>query len=238
MVKDSRVRPLEAAQGVLRLIRDPNATEEAFRVVRALEGNHVERLLERTKSTAGGRRLLAERPDLLETLSDRERLSSMPEGSLGRTYVAFCERNGISPGGLVEASESDERERLSEEELFIADRLRESHDLWHTVTGYNTDLSGENALLAFTASQTGSAGVFFLAAAGYVSSWLLQRTAADGRQLTRDAWKRGKRAAWLPEVYWEELLHRPLDEVRSELGLEDVPDYEPVYPEDLITVAA
>lgn len=239
MPVDSRVRPLEAAHAVLRLIRDPNATEEAFRVVRALDGGHVEQLVERMKTTEGGRRLLAERPDLLEALSDRERLAAMPEGSVGRAYLEFCDREGITPGGLIEASESDERDRFSEEVLFVGDRLRESHDLWHVIAGYRTDLAGENAVLAFTASQTGSTGVFVLAASGYMASWLLNRDAGAGRTLTREAWKRGKRAAWLPEVHWEALLEKPLDEVRAMLRLDDVPDYEPIYPEDIgLTPAA
>lgn len=239
MAQKTKVRPLEAAHAVLRLIRDPNATEEAFRVVRALDGGHVERLVERMKTTAAGRRLLAERPNLLDALSDRERLAAMPEGSLGRAYLAFCDREGITPGGLIEASESDERDRFSEEVLYIGDRLRESHDLWHVVAGYRTDLAGENAVLAFTASQTGSNGVFVLAASGYVASWLLNRDVGTGRALTREAWKRGKRAAWLPEAYWEELLEKPLDEVRAMLRLADVPTYQPVYPEDIgLTPAA
>ena len=66
-----------------------------------------------------------------------------------------------------------------------------------------------------------------------MGSLVLHRTGTEGRALTRDAWRRGKNAAWLPEVYWEELLVRPIEEVRDMLGLGAPPVYSPVYPEDI-----
>ncbi len=84
---------------------------------------------------------------------------------MGRAYLAFCDREGITPGGLVEASMLEDRDLLEPRFRYMADRLRDSHDLWHVVTGYRTDLLGENAVLAFTAAQTDSVGVGVLAAA-------------------------------------------------------------------------
>lgn len=229
------VRPVRALVALTRLFRDPNDTEQAFRVVQALDGVHGERLLARFAATETGARLLAERPSILAALSDRAGLSALPEGSLGRAYLDFCDRVGITPGGLVEASQLEERDRLHADLRYLADRLRDSHDLWHVITGYRTDLLGENSVLAFTAAQTGSAGVGLLAAAGYLRSYRLPASTGEaGRELVRIAWHRGKCAAWLPAVAFEELLDRPLDEVRARLGVGLAPRYTPLYASDLL----
>jgi ubiquinone biosynthesis protein COQ4 len=232
------IRPLEAAVALGRLIRDPNDTEQAFRVVRALDGKHADRLFARFSASEGGARLLCERPSILAALSDRASLEAMPEGSLGRAYAAFCDREGITPSGLVEASEIEGRDQLDAEFRYMSDRLRDSHDLWHVITGYRTDLLGENCVLAFTAAQTDSVGVAVLATAGYVRSYTFDRAeAAPGRALIREAWARGTAAAWFPEVHFEALLARPLDEVRAQLGLVRVPSYAPLYAADLVRAA-
>jgi ubiquinone biosynthesis protein COQ4 len=48
------------------------------------------------------------------------------------------------------------------------------------------------------------------------------------RRTIRDAWRRGRRAAWLPAQDWEALLPRRLDDVRGELALGASPVYQPV----------
>jgi ubiquinone biosynthesis protein COQ4 len=228
------IRPVAAVVALGRLIRDPNDTEQAFRIVRALDGAHGEQLFARFAASEGGKKLLRDRPSILAALTDRGALAALPEGSLGRAYLTFCEREGITPGGLVEASAIEGRAELEPDFLYMADRLRDSHDLWHVIAGYRTDLLGENSVLAFTSAQTGSPGVSFLAAAGYLRSYSFDgELAGPGRALVRDAWVRGRAAAWLPEVHFEEMLAQPLVEVRARLGLARVPNYTPVYPADL-----
>lgn len=227
-------RPVAAVVALHRLLRDPNDTEQAFRIVRALDGAHADKLFARFAASEGGARLLRDRPSILAALEDRESLAAMPEGSFGRAYLELCDREGITPGGLVEASQIEGRDELDPDFLYMSDRLRDTHDLWHVLTGYRTDLLGENAVLAFISAQTGSPGVTFLAAAGYLKSFSYGGALAEpARALVRQAWIRGRAAAWLPEVRFEELLSRPLDEVRAMLGLARVPSYEPVYPQDL-----
>jgi ubiquinone biosynthesis protein COQ4 len=213
---------------------------EAFRIIRAIDAGGIDRLHARMVATPRGRALLAERPSLLPVLRDRQRLAAMPEGSLGRTYLAFCDREEITAGGLVEASHFDEAEDTFDEELrYIADRMRDSHDLWHVVVGCRTDLAGELAILAFTTAQTESLGVGVLTLAGYARSFTLpSELGGEGRRLVKAAFARARRAAWLPVARWEALMDRPLDEVRRELDLDPVPEYAPYYVADLDKHAA
>jgi ubiquinone biosynthesis protein COQ4 len=227
------------------LIDNPDDTSQAFRVVDALAGRAPERNLRRFMATPLGARVLAERRSLMTVLTDRARLSAMPEGSVGRAYLRFMDEEAITAEGLVEASMAGERVHVPGSDLEVFDTwLRDSHDLWHTVTGYKGDLIGEAALLAFSFAQTRHPGVglIVMAALLRVSFGHLFEPASEApvavdraavRRMIVQGFVRGVRAAWMPAQDWEALMARPLDEVRRELGLGDAPIYEPVRTRDL-----
>lgn len=228
MASDFGLRPLEALRGMRALLKDPNDTAQVFRILRALSGRTLLRLHRRLAETEEGRRVLAERRALSSTLVDVERLRAMPDGSLGREYLEFLRREGISAQGLVQASEDgfgEDAARLDDypELRVVADRMRDMHDLWHVVTGYQGDLVGEAALLAFTLAQTRNPGMAFLVAVAF-----LHGRNVGTREQIRGGFARGRAAAWLPAQPWEALLPLPLDEVRRRLGVDAPPDYEPV----------
>ena len=62
-------------------------------------------VLARFRASASGQRLLASRSNILSILGDRALLERMPQGSLGRAYLAFIDHEQISADGLVQASE-------------------------------------------------------------------------------------------------------------------------------------
>ena len=236
MAAKSRIRPVDALRAIRALIRNPDDTARVFDVIDALSGNHGERLFERFRRSPGGARLLAKRPDLLAALSDRARLASLPAGSLGRTYADFMGREQISADGLVEASmEGGRRDPdLPPERAWLGARLRDMHDLWHVLTGYNRDLVGEAGLLAFTYAQTRNRGIGFIV----MVAWL--RARGDfrwARSTIREGYRRGRAAAWLPEQEWEELLALPLAQVRARLGLGEPPVYHQVRSEAAAAIA-
>jgi ubiquinone biosynthesis protein COQ4 len=220
-------RPLrigDAVTAMRALLRDPDDTAQVFRIIDALSGNTVGRTLRRMRRGAGAR-LVAERPSLIDMLRDRDVLGRLPAGSVGRGYLEFVTRERITAEGLVDASELGGArkgwgEPLAPDEQFVADRMRDSHDLWHVVTGYHGDLVGEAALLAFTLAQTYNTGIAFIVLAA------LPKLPADARRLVLGAFLRGMRAAWLPEQPWEDLLALPLDEVRERLRLGPAPSYQ------------
>ena len=208
------------------LIDDPERTDQVFEIVRALSGNSLEHAYQRFAATADGRRLLSERPSLLATLSDRSALAALPEGSFGRAYAEFMDAGQLAADGLVEAEQMAEQSFAKEgpydpDREYFGDRLRDMHDLWHVVAGYGRDLVGEASLLAFTFAQTWNPGVGFIVAVAY----LRLGDAPGARELLREAFRRGRRAAWLPGEDWEALLARPLEEVRARLGLGTPPRY-------------
>ena len=112
--------------------------------------------------------------------------------------------------------------------------MRDSHDLWHLVTGYETDLLGELGVLAFSAVQTRNPGVWML-----VLGAMLRATPVlpEAVRVVSGAIGRARKAAWLPGADWAELLARPLTEVRAMLSIDATPRYRP-YRHDAHPVAA
>jgi len=218
------IRWLEAFRAIRCLIRDPDDTSQVFRVIRALSGRARERELERFRATETGRRILAENRSLFDLLTDRAALERLPIGSLGQQYAAFTRTEQISPQGLVDASTAapEDEPDASPAQILFGARMRDSHDLWHVVTGYGRDLVGEAALLAFTYRQTRNPAIGLIVLAAYVRSG---RDLPGARALIRDGYRRGGRADSLPAADWEALLERPLDEVRRTLRVEPVERY-------------
>ncbi len=138
----SRFRPLDGLRAMRLAVRNPDDTEQAVRMLGALAGKSIERVMNRFLSTPKGREILERERSLLEVLIDREALMAMPEGSFGRTYVEWLVREQISAEGLVAASEAASRgEGERDGPYFVLGcRMREMHDLLHVITGYGRDL--------------------------------------------------------------------------------------------------
>jgi ubiquinone biosynthesis protein COQ4 len=220
----ARIRPVQAWRAIRALLADPDDTAQVFRIIDALSGRSGERLFARFRATPTGARILEERRSLLGTLSDRDALRALPEGTLGRIYADFVSREQLSADGLVAASAEGGRQvDFGAERRLVGERLRDMHDLWHVVTGYGRDLVGEAALLAFSYAQTRNRGVGFIVA---VAWWRAGRAGAGFRRMIEEAYRRGKRSAWLPAADWEALLSKPLGDVRAELRLGSPPRYE------------
>ncbi len=222
--RSPRVRPLIALKAFVRSARNPEDTENGARFVLALQGSASERTYQRFCADPRGARLLAARPSLLAELSDRDHLATLPAGSLGQSYLEFVTREGLSAAGLAAAVSVVENELADSDpdRRFVADRIRDMHDLWHVTTGYCRDLLGELALIAFSYTQLRTRAFALILPFAYAFN---ERQAPGARALLRGAWRRGNAAKWLPVQDWEALLARPLDEVRDRLHLGPCPEY-------------
>ena len=232
----SKLNPIRAARAMAALVRDPDDLPQVFTIIEALEGGAPKRLLRSFADTDRGARLLRERPDIVPVLRDREALRRMPRNSLAHAYLAFVESEGIDADGILSASEqgrTKDRKRAVELD-FVGRRMRDTHDLWHAVTGYRGDLVGESAVLAFTLAQTWNTGIALIVTTALIRG----RQIPEYRALIVQGFRRGRRASFLPSQDWEALLPRPLDEVRQLLGVDAPPVYTPFRSEDFRRVNA
>jgi len=203
------------------LLDDPDDTDRAIHFVYALGMREFERNFQRFAASVAGRALLEERPSLLAALSNRAALAALPEGSLGRAYLAYLDRNGFAPDGLLVVQNRVEAQWQRDEGVPPLDAFRAwfrertllAHDLFHVVTDYGTDELGEATLLAFTLAQLGGRGQAFLTFGAALDVW----RKLGWRWLVYDlrAWHRGRGAAWLVTLPWEELLPLRLATVRG-----------------------
>lgn len=148
-------------------------------------------------------------------------LRGMPEGSLGRAFAAFLDQRGLDPAGLYHSTigaRDDDAARLKL-------HLERSHDLWHTVLGFDTDVAGELGLQAFMIAQLQSPLGHLLLSAGLLNGMLFEHLDGDRRMeaITR-GWRLGQATRPLVGADWAAMLSWPLEQVRAHFGVrpEDV----------------
>jgi len=231
-----RIEPMKAIRAIRALIADKEDTGQVFKIIDALSGGADERMFNKFMANGTGQQVVAEKRDLIALLNDRERLSKLPEGTLGRTYYEFMAEENLTADGLVAASEEAPRlyAEMPEGAAIFRDRMRDSHDLWHVTTGYGRDGLGELCLLAFTYAQTRNRGIgFIVLVGGRVSS--KEMPGIGIWKAIREGYRHGKAASWLPTADWETLLAQPLADVRRQLGIVAPETYQRISP---ITSAA
>lgn len=216
--EQNRIKPIQAGLAISRLLRDPDDTGQVFKVLEALRGDSLSRALRRMRNDARGQKLLAEQPNIVNALNDREALLALPEGSIGRAYYDFVHAEGLSADGLIESSHEAPRfEKIAQDQRWLGDRLRDIHDLQHVMTGYGRDTLGELCLLSFMTTQVPSRGIDFIIFMGRTKGQKeqpelnLKDLIGEGRQI-------GEAADWMLFTRWEERLHESLESVRAELG--------------------
>lgn len=207
---DTRLRPVEAVKAVRRLMANPEATQEVFVILRAMRGRSGIKLFNRFRQSAMGARILNEKRSLFAALSDSATLAALPQGSLGRTYHRFMASENLSPEGLVAPSQAYRDDDVSDDVALFRDRMRDMHDLTHTLTGYGRDPLGELCLLAFMYAHTGNLGMALIVLMGF--SKVESRAA---RKAVIEAWRHGRKAHWFADMDWEAMLPQPLDTLRQ-----------------------
>lgn len=170
-------------------------------------------------ASATGRRILRDRPRITSATLSLESLRRLPENSVGRVYAAWLDREGVTPDTRDAVRYVDD-----EEEAYVMQRYRESHDFYHAVTGLPVWVEGEVGLKGLEFANLGlpMAGLSLAAVARLSGE---QRGRVWGVYLP---WALGQ--GWRMEtgallnVYWEEELEGDVDVLRKRLGITVPPD--------------
>jgi ubiquinone biosynthesis protein COQ4 len=192
------------------LARDPGRLDQVLVLSQTVNLPAVARAMERIDSDGNGRELLAEQPRIDRAHVDFEALRRLPDGTLGREYTRFLDDNGITPDAFEKLPDiGDERA------AYVMLRMRQTHDLWHVLTGYTPDVRGEILLQAFTYAQTRAPSSLLIALFGTVRwafKWPKQAKAL------REAFMRGERTGFLATFRWEDHWATPVSELRGMLA--------------------
>ena len=209
----------KALRSVRRLLADKDDTVQVFEIMRALNGPATRQGYLRLIGTARGGRLAYQRRELAEVLSDRVALARLPADSVAAAYLAFTAAGQISPEGLADVSREVHADRidLAHPVAWYGRRIRDVHDLWHVLAGYDLSGLGEACLVAFSFTQTRALG---WAAIG-LGAWMtaLRQPGQPYARAIVEGYRRGRAAAWLPGEDYEALLAEPLAAARVRLGV-------------------
>jgi ubiquinone biosynthesis protein COQ4 len=163
--------------------------------------------------------LMAQEPYLPALLDDHDRLLAMPAGSVAHAYVAFMRAEGLSAAGLVAESEKAKRPRYEDQAQWFHDRLRDTHDLVHVLTGYGRDPLGEQCALGFSYGQYRAWTDGFLSWAGAFELWRRVKADAPVFAAVREANRIGKAAEPLFKQDIAALLAEPLEAARARMNI-------------------
>lgn len=211
-------RALACWRGVLNPVKNH---EQFLELIFAVSGPGFEKSYDRFRASAEGRRLLAERPNIAETLTDAERLTRCPNGSLGHAYLDFMHENRLD-AGLYDNTHHDlpaiaERLGWDDDFHYVVHRGIALHDLMHVLGGYGPDIGGEFGVLGFTHGQV--EGRMTGGTIGILMTVPLGVRRRERLRWWRESVARGRAATLLFAAPFEELLDEPLDEVRERLGI-------------------
>ncbi|HEX4874722.1 MAG TPA: Coq4 family protein, partial [Sphingorhabdus sp.] len=145
---DSGFRPLKALHHFRKLIADKEDTEQVFHIIRALSGNSFTKRAREFWSSSMGKSLLAEPQNLVEILDNHKSLRKLPMGTVAHAYCDFMEKEGLTAQGLVDEYEkfADKTEKFDDLLERYGNRQRDTHDLFHVLTGYGRDALGEQCV--------------------------------------------------------------------------------------------
>ena len=127
-----------------------------------------------------------------------EKLSSLPEGTFGRTWADFLNQNNLEP-------------------LTTGMRRKQLHDGIHVITGYGSDLIGEAEVQAFLlGAKFGLLNLFIGIGLLRTIRKRLPNETKVARERMWKAYQRGQNCNFNPDTWEPELLwDLPLNEVRG-----------------------
>ncbi len=244
---EPRYRPVRAVRSFQALIKDKEDTSLVFKIFESLpSGSFMGRVRDLCLSPQG-EMLRQTEPALPEILDDHASLRRTPKGSLAHAYCDFMEAEGLSAAGLVAEAESLGRTKYPDLVQWFMERSRDTHDLFHILTGYGRDALGEQCVLLFTHGQSPSQGHLLIGYAGAANiKKMVKDSAAPVVGAVRQAHRTGKGAPSLMAQPIRELLQQPLDEVRANLRIPQPTQYlechriwreEGIDPYDLLATA-
>ncbi len=226
------IKVLKALKAFRQLAQNKEDTEQVFEIIRALSGSSILRNFKRMLTTAEGGRQAYYHEELSDRFVDRDWLAQFAPGTVGARYAEFIAPRNLSAAGLAEESR-----KLGEPDVDAAHpvawfmrRLRDTHDVWHVLTGYGTDALGEASVVAFTYGQLGNFSLAFLSAGAALELHKAHWHQPYARAI-HEGYARGRAAEWLPALDYHALFETPLETARAQLKLQRPRIYESVPPE-------
>lgn len=200
------------------LLRDPHAIQNIYRIEDGILGIDATRLMSERLLRDPDIAALARERYLRGQAPDIDALRALPEGSFGREFARFIDDHGLDPAYYQPLP-------VENDLTYLLARVRETHDIWHVVLGFHPTPIGELGVKAFELAQLHRPMAAIIVAGG-----LLRHVFVDAHLMddTLKAMRAGVEAALRARPFlaqrWEEHWDEPLDDLRTRLRVEPVPD--------------
>lgn len=211
---------LRLAQAISRTLADSTRTDELLVAEELVCRGRFERLRRELADDiardAEATALLRDRPRLARSDVDYRWLAALPAGTLGGAYARHLERFQLDPDVLAgPAGAASGAGYRDADAAYLHERYRQSHDLWHALTGLGVAGHEEVLLHAFTWAQLRLPYSALIVLFGAVKHMVLEGRWETLTRGLRDAWQAGRDAAPLLLVRWEDRWEWPVDRVRE-----------------------
>ena len=217
----SGFRPFKVLHHFRKLVADKEDTEQVFHIIEATKGKRSHRQAWDFIGCKTGQDFLQRGVDIPTMLDDHDRWADCDENSVAKHYMRFMKTEGLSAAGLVAESHrwAPPEARPQDQTEWYFDRLRDTHDLFHILTGYGRDALGETSLLGFSFEQNYNTGVLFIAYAGARQIKKVSATKAPIYAAIKEGRALGKAADKLAHMDVEAVMRSDIDEVRSRMNI-------------------
>jgi ubiquinone biosynthesis protein Coq4/drug/metabolite transporter (DMT)-like permease len=145
---------------------------------------------------------------------DADSLLQLAPDTLGGAYARHMRANGLRPDFYEDMAP---RHRMH----YLRLRMRQTHDIWHVLSGFGTDEFGEVGLQGFYFAQFTNGQSALIACAAMLKSVLRGRFGDLEKHVDAfcEGYCNGKRAQSLLAVKWEELWGEKLETLRQRYGV-------------------
>jgi len=209
---------IKELKGVFGMLQNPEATESVFDIEDGLRKAEATKLsIEYILSCPEMGPVVRERY-LRNGVPDLAALGELPPDTLGYAYSRHLMSHGFDPDYFRKLDVCDD-------ESYCIMRTRETHDIWHVVTGFSPSALGEIGVKAVELAQM-RRPMAAVICCGAVFRYMMRDpdqlekvlcAISAGYQLGIKANKK------LLSMKWEEMWDRSLSDIRAELGVTPVP---------------
>lgn len=209
----------QTLQAIVRVLQDSTRTEDIIFVEQTTNRHMLRQALKRLRRLPEGRRLLAERPEIVPAQVDYDALRQLPAHTLGGAYARHLDDNGLSPELMAVANVVPMEPDLD----YLMRRLRQSHDVFHPLTGLGTQPYQEVVIHAFTFGQLRLPHSLLIVMLGGIKHLVLEGRWEVVTKGLLQAHEAGLRADFLLGVRWEDHWDEPLDDVQRRYRITPCP---------------
>ena len=203
---------LTFVKGAVGMMLNPEGTQSVFDLEDGLvKSKSTDELLRFTRKDPCVRGMIEER--YLQDVPNTKELSKLPKDTLGYRYCNHLNSEGFDPDYYRKIDVQNDTD-------YVMMRIRQTHDIWHVITGFDTHPLGEIALKAVELAQTHRPMAAAICAGG-VFRYMVKdpEEFPDCIESIVAGYHLGLRANPLLGVKWEERWSQKVEDIRAELGV-------------------